>query len=296
MKMKYTVRDLRKEFPNDDVCLEWLVQFLYPAGIECRKCGKVTKHHRIKSRKSYSCDVCGHHVHPTAGTIYHKSSTPLTLWFEAIFIMSSTRCGTSAKQLERTLGVTYKTAWRMFKQIRMMLAEDVSPLTGEAEVDETYVGGKGKGKTMGRATKKVPVVGAVQRGGAVSTRTIQGTIKKADMLGLVESNIEPGTVVYTDEHQGYTALRSMGYKHYTINHGRGYYVDGAIHTNTIEGFWSLVKNGIRGTFKSVRADYLQSYVNEYAFRYNRRNSEVPMFQHFMAQTAQLSWWTPYKCR
>ena len=153
---------MKAEFPTEESCLEWLLNFLYPAGVECRKCGKVTKHHRVKGRKSYSCQVCGHHVHPTAGTIYHKSSTPLRDWFYAVFIMSSTRCGVSAKQLERELGVTYKTAWRMFKLIRSMLSETGGKLGGEVEVDETFVSHKSRrGAKHGRNLEgKSVVVGA----------------------------------------------------------------------------------------------------------------------------------------
>lgn len=112
---------------------------MYPDGIYCPVDKKITPHHKMRTRKSYSCELCGHHVHPTAGTIFHKSSTPLTLWFEAIFLMTATRAGISAKQLERTLGVTYKTAWRMFHQIRKMMGDDPDKnLFGEVEVDETY--------------------------------------------------------------------------------------------------------------------------------------------------------------
>lgn len=135
--MKYTITDLRRDFPDDAACLAWLVDYLYPDGIFCDKCEKVTPHHAMRTRKSYSCETCGHHVHPTAGTIFHKSSTPLTLWFEAIFLMSATHSGISAKQLERTLGVTYKTAWRMFHQIRKMMGDDGKDLSGEVEMDET---------------------------------------------------------------------------------------------------------------------------------------------------------------
>lgn len=138
--MKYTTTDLRTDFPDDAACLKWLVEYLYSDGIFCEKCQKVTPHHAMRTRKSYSCETCGHHVHPTAGTIFHKSSTPLTLWFEAIFLMTATRAGISAKQLERTLGVTYKTAWRMFHQIRSMMGDDPDKnLFGEVEVDETYI-------------------------------------------------------------------------------------------------------------------------------------------------------------
>jgi transposase len=132
--VRYTIRDFEAQFPDDSTCLEWLRQFWYPNGVHCDKCKRVTKHHRVASRPSYSCDQCGHHVHPTAGTIFHKSTTPLRLWFYAIYLMSSSRCGISAKHLERELGVTYKTAWRMFKQIRTML-NDETPFDGDRPVD-----------------------------------------------------------------------------------------------------------------------------------------------------------------
>ena len=155
--------DFRKDFPTDDACLKWLMGNLYPNGVHCADCGKVTSHYKVKARKSYSCSQCGHYIHPTAGTIYHKSSTPLTLWFYAIYLMSSSRCGISAKRLERETGVTYKTAWRMFQQIRSMLQEDQAPLEGEVEVDETYVGGKRKGRRGRGAAGKTIVIGAVER-------------------------------------------------------------------------------------------------------------------------------------
>src|SRR5688500_16466727 len=122
-------------FPSDDACLDWLRDFLYPAGIECKRCKRVTKHHRVASRRSYSCDVCGNHVHPTAGTIFHNSSTSLKTWFHAIYLMASTKGGVSAKHIERATGVTYKTAWRMFKQIRAMLFDDGEKLPGPVEMD-----------------------------------------------------------------------------------------------------------------------------------------------------------------
>lgn len=121
----FTKKDFDRMFPGDDDCLEWLMKYLYPSGVYCEKCERVTKHHKVASRRSYSCDYCGHHVHPTAGTIYHKSPTPLRTWFYAVFRMAATRCGISAKQIQRETGVTYKTAWRMAKQIQSMLSESV---------------------------------------------------------------------------------------------------------------------------------------------------------------------------
>src|SRR5438445_49677 len=164
---KYSKNNFDSRFPDDATCLEWLRNYLYPEGIFCEKCKRITKHHRVVSRPSYSCDHCGHHVHPTAGTIFHKSPTPLTTWFYAIYLMASTRCGISAKQIERETGVTYKTAWRMFKQIRSMLADsETAPKLGGSqkpvEVDETYYGGRQRGH-QGRASSldkkaKTPVL------------------------------------------------------------------------------------------------------------------------------------------
>ena len=168
MKQKhYTIDEFLKDFPDDDACLEWLKNNRWPKGIYCETCQKVTKHHKITTRPAYACDVCGNHVYPMAGTILEHSSTKLHKWFHAMFLMGSTRCGISAKQLQRELGVTYKTAWRMFTQIRSMLDEDIMSLLQEVEVDETYIGGKPRKGTgpykRGRGTKKTPVVGMVER-------------------------------------------------------------------------------------------------------------------------------------
>ena len=123
----FTMMEFDREFPDDAACLEWLKNRLYPNGIFCPKCDKITKHHRVKNRPSYSCQFCGHHEHPMRGTIFQDSATSLKLWFHAIFLMASTRCGISAKQLERELGVTYKCAWRMFNRIRSLLDESDGP-------------------------------------------------------------------------------------------------------------------------------------------------------------------------
>ena len=295
--VKYTLLDFEKQFPNDDVCLEWLKNHLYPEGIFCETCERVTKHHKATSRRSYTCDYCGHHVHPTADTICHKSPTPLRLWFYAIYLMASTRCGISAKQLERELGVTYKTAWRMFKQIRSMLSdENASPLSGMVEVDETYVGGKAKNmhewkrkqKIQGRgAVGKVPVVGAVERGGRVAAKTAEH-VNAATLMPFINEHIMPASTVFTDELTAYGDVEKSGYAHKRVNHSAKVYVIGDAHTNTIEGFWSLVKGGIGGVYHSVSAKYLQTYFDEYSFRYNRRNDVQPMFLSFLKQVEKAS--------
>ncbi len=279
---KFTVKDFRQQFPNDDVCLEWLKNFLYPDGIFCKTCDKITAHHRVASRRSYSCQSCGHHVHPTARTIYHKSTTPLTDWFYAVFLMASTRCGISAKQLERELGVTYKTAWRMFHQIRPMLDESPT-IGGIVEVDETYIGAKRKGKTGRGAENKTIVAGAVERKGSVKAKIIPD-VKASTLVPFVKETVEPHSIVHTDEWRSYRNIKDHGYEHRRSNHTQKLWVIGDSHTNSIEGFWSLFKGGLRGVYKGrATRKYLQNYINEYAFRYNRRFDQTPMFLSFLGQ-------------
>lgn len=293
---RYTIRDFQKDFPNDEACLEWLKNRRWPDGIHCKQCDAVTKHHYIDSRKSYSCQECGHHVHPTAGTIFHKSSTPLTLWFYTIYLMAQTRGGISAKQIERETGVTYKTAWRMCKLIRSRLDEDNDPFGGsdddgnpkEVEADESYFGGKprkdGKEHKRGRGTKKTAVFGVAERKGRIKAYVVPDT-KKATLTPLIEQTVQLGSTIHTDEYASYNDLVKKGFTHHRIMHSADVYVMGNVHTQTIEGFWSLVKNGIKGVYHQCSPKYLQHYVNEYAFRYNHRNDETPMFMTFMARMA-----------
>ena len=292
---RYTIRDFNSDFPDDDACLLAVFGMVYPSYLEdgtvpCRseKCGgEVTKHARLAKRpKALTCSKCGTHVYPLAGTIFEKSSTPMKSWFYAMYLMSTTRAGISAKQLERELGVTYKTAWRMFKQIRSLLAEDGGPLTGTVEVDETWHGGKlyfpgrpghtGQKPGYNSLSNKTPIIGAVERGGRVKARVAQN-VRKGTLMPLVAEHVMPEATVFTDEHTGYNDLSKSGYQHKRVNHSAKVWVEGTVHTNTIEGFWSLLKNGIRGVYHAVGSDYLQTYVNEYTFRYNHRKDETPMF-------------------
>jgi transposase-like protein len=149
----YSLMEFERQFPDDAACLEFLVEKLYPTGIYCPTCEKVTKHHREKGRPSLACQWCGHHEHPLVGTIFENSATSLRLWFYAMYLMASTRCGISAKQLERELGVTYKTAWRMFHKIRSLLDQDDGFLTGTVEADEAYIGGQAKWRNRGVFSK-----------------------------------------------------------------------------------------------------------------------------------------------
>jgi transposase len=286
--LRYTIQTFTAEFPDNDACLNWLKAQRWPSGlIPCEKCGQDRKHHRVTGRPAYSCDYCGSMISPMAGTIFEKSSTSLRTWFYAMYLMSATRCGISAKQIQRETGVTYKTAWRMFKQIRTLMSEDVS-LEGEAvEIDETYVGGKGrKGSKRGRGGEhKACVVGAAERDGKVVALVSEGATKAA-LHGIAKEYVLPGSIIYTDYWPAYKGLGKMGYDHRRINHEQGVYVVGTTHTNTIEGFWSLVKRGIGGVYHSVSKKYLQTYLDEYSFRYNRRMSDQPMFTSLLGEVAK----------
>ena len=293
---KYTINDFNRDFPDDDACLEQVLVMLYPEGIDCRKCGEKRPHAKLTGRKAYSCDYCGTHVYPLAGTIFKKSSTPLKSWFYAMYLMGSTRCGISAKQLEREVGVTYKTAWRMFNQIRKLFDESGDgKLSGTIEIHETLVGGKPRyrngekpavgtdGKTRrgprARTHSKQPatVVGAVERHGRIRVLVI--TERTGDnIIPLVATHVLDSSMVYTDEANYYTRLDHMGWAHRRVHHKAKVYVDGDVYTNTIEGFWALFKNGIKGVYHSVSEKHLPSYANEYSFRYNHRNDDQPMYR------------------
>jgi transposase len=293
---KYSIFEFDREFPDDAACLDYLARKLYRDGIHCPKCGKVTKHHRVKSRPAYACQFCGHYEYPMAGTIFQDSATSLRLWFYAMYLMASTRCGISAKQLERELGVTYKTAWRMFNKIRSLIPQDSSMFDGIIEMDEAYIGGRGywrHGKQpTGRPRRddphKTPVFGIVQRGrngehGRVMASVVENTGMDV-LVPHIREKVLPASAVYTDEFHSYRHLGRMGYEHSRVHHAQKVYVSGDVHTQTIEGFWSLVKRGISGVYHGVSTKHLQSYLDEYVFRYNNRDATGRgMFDAFLSR-------------
>jgi transposase-like protein len=272
-------------FPSHDACLDYLKERFHPDGSDCPKCGKKTKFHRIKSRAAYSCQYCGHQVYPTAGTIFHKSTTNLQMWFWAIFLMSSTRCGISAKQLEREIGVSYPTAHRMFKQIRTLLEQGDDPLSGEVEMDETGYGGRPRASVdlsnpVKRAhwnhKNKTSVFAMVERKGRVRAMVVPDR-SGPTLQGAAREHVLPASMIFTDEWPLYKGIGQHFAGHKRIKHKAKVYVDGNVHTQTVEGFFGLVKNGIRGVYHAVSRKYLQSYLDEYAFRYNARDEARPMF-------------------
>ena len=285
------------EFPDDAACLEHLWRTRYsPDGehAHCPRCDaeKVFKRYATKQgRQSWTCTACGLHVHPTAGTIFAKSSTSLKLWFHAMYLMTSTRCGISAKQLERELGVHYKTAWRMFNKIRNeLMKDDAKPLKGKVEVDETSWGGRPRRKLKNKKEvalfreSKTTVLGMVERGGRVRLRVIASR-RGEPLSGAVRANVNPEAILFTDDWRPYRPLSREYAGHRIINHSAGVYVLGDVHTNTIEGFFGNLKTGMRGAYKQVSNKWLQSYLDEYTWRYNERFRDVRSMFHSLLDEA-----------
>jgi len=293
--LRYTVEDFNREFPNDDACLEHIAEERFPGGrAPCEKCGVERKHYRVSGRTAYACDHCGNHIYPLAGTIFEKTTTSLRLWFYAMYLMGSTRCGISAKQIQRETGVTYKTAWRMFREIRTLLSEDLR-LDGPTEMDETYFGGRIRSHQRKERShdNKTAIIGMVERKGRAVAKTAISAGART-LHRLAKEHILPSNTVYTDEATGYDKLASLtddagknlGYKHRRIHHSSKIYVMGDIHTNTVEGFWSLIKRGIGGVYHAVSQKYLQTYLDEYTFRYNRRDQGNLLFKSILAEVSK----------
>jgi len=286
-QQRYTVRQFDSEFPDKDACLEYVMQKRWPDGKAfCVVCKVERKHYRVTGRTAYACRGCGNHIYPLAGTIFHKSSTPLRTWFFVIRLMASTRVGVSAKQIQRETGVTYKTAWRMMKQVRMLMEERIK-LQGPLEIDQAEFGGSDSNKPQHlRGKAKTSALGIVERKGRIIARVVPDGSKES-ILPVVRESVYPRQMIYSDESATLAQVRWMGQSHRlaTVNHSKGY-VDGYAHTNTIDGFWSLVKRGIKGVYYQVGVEYLQSYLNEYSFRYNRRKVMVPMFRLLAERTTQ----------
>lgn len=272
--MRYTKKDFEKEFPDDDACLESIFQNRYGNVDTCPKCGVVdTKFYRVKGRKCYACMHCGYQLHPLAQTIFHKSSTPLTQWFYAIYLFSVSKNGVSAKELERHLGVTYKTAHRMARQIRKLMSQDKdddSMLDGVVETDETYFGGKTYQKNW--TSRKSAIIGAVERQGGARAEVVDGA-NATTALKFLGDNVKTTSHLMTDESRIYKRARD-NFRHDTVVHSMKEYVRGDVHTNSIEGFWSQLKRSIKGTYHCVSPKYLQNYVDEFVFRYNYRDLAV----------------------
>lgn len=281
---KLTVRQFFARFPDDDACLNHIMEVRYGLRHMCEKCGKEATFHKITGRRAFACAACGDHVYPCAGTIFEDSRTSLQSWFYAIYLFVTTRHGVSGKELQRTLGVTYKTAWRMGQQIRDLMGtvDGFEVLKGHVELDEAYVGGHRPGKRGRGAAGKTIVMGLKERDGRLQTEVIPN-VKKDTLREVVLENVEKGSVVSTDELISYGLLEGDGYKHGAVKHGAkewayyDYRHEATHHTNSVESFWKLFKASVRSTHIHVSSKHMQRYLNEFAFRSNHRAKVNGMF-------------------
>jgi transposase len=274
--MRYTIKDLRTDFPSEDICLDYIFSNKYP---------NVSGYYRVTGRKCYAHKNTGHQIHPLAGTIFAKSATPLSIWFHVIFLFSTSKNGVSAKEIQRQTGVTYKTAWRMGHQIRKLMEQGTDLLKGTVEVDETYFGKRGENAEKFKV--KAALIGVVERKGRIRIKKMANR-RAETVLPFVKANVEKGSFVYSDEYAPYARLvdRPYGMMHTKVKHGKKHWTWGDTHTNTIEGFWGQLKRSIRGTYHFVSSQHLQAYVDEFAFRYNERLSSVPLFQTLVLRASR----------
>jgi len=287
---KFTFNAFKTEYPDDGACLDKIMEMTHGGTqIKCPHCEKQSKFHRIEKRRAYACQHCGHHTYPCVGTIFEKSRTPLNKWFYAMYLFTTTRHGVPAKELERQLGVTYKCAWRMAHELRKLMATadrgvgPSGPLTGHIEIDEAYLGGhrkRVKGKAGRGSPNKTIVLGMVERDGNVRAGVIPD-ITTSTLEGTISANVEPGSRISTDELTGYRYLAKAGYHHETVRHSTAEYVRGDVHTNSIEGYWSRLKNSIRGTHIHISRRHAWKYVGEFSYRYNMRKRPAAMFDRMI---------------
>ena len=289
---KFTRKQFQAQYPDDSACLLAILERRYGKAEMCPHCGVIGKLTRIEGRRAFACKE-GCHIYPCAGTIFDHSPTPLTDWFYAMYLMTATRNGVSAKELQRQLGVTYKCAWRIGHQLRKLMAarseaQNPGQLSGHVEVDETFIGGRrhrSKVRRHGDKSNKTIVLGMAQRDGQLRSKVVKST-SALTLIPEVMENVAPGTTVSTDEWQPYKNLPALGYVHVSVAHKADEWVKGQHHTNTLEGFWSHLKRGIRSTHCSVSRQHLQKYVDEFAFRFNTRHEPAEMFARLLRQVSR----------
>lgn len=287
---KYTINQFRADYPNDDICLDKLFQLRF-SNLVCPKCESTKQFLRVKDRRAYHCPTCSFQVYPTKDTIFEKTTTPLTHWFYAIYLQTTTRNGVAAKELERQLNVCYKTALRMAHQIKILMADkSIGKLSGTVQIDESYFGMKLANKHRkeraemvkeGITTKdnKTAVMGFISDDKKIKFEVMTDikTFKQR-----VKKHVSKDAVIVTDGHLGYSGLNLHYIKHEVINHLENEFKRGEYHTNSIENAWSNLKRTIKGTHIHVSAEHLQKYVDEVAFRLMNRDKQDIMFETILS--------------
>jgi transposase-like protein len=287
-----TLRQFQERFPTEDSCLDHLFQVRYGTDFNCPKCGRPAKYSRVKGRRAYQCNWCANQLYPTAGTPFDRTRTSLRDWFYVMFLFTTTRNGVAAKRVQREIGVTYKTAWRMCHEVRKYMAslDSDDPLGGAGEVvqvDEAFIGGKATGHGKGNhAINKSIVVGMLENGGELITRVIPDRSRKSIWPAICDY-VLPGTTLHTDEFASYRSISLRGYRHQSCNHSQNEYVSkSGVTVNNIEGFWSMLKRGIAGTHIHVSAKHLPKYLGEFEYRWNMRHVPHLMLDRLMHSFAR----------
>ncbi len=291
-----TLVEAIRYFDDPQTCIDFVAKLRWPNGPVCPSCGG-TEHSYLTTRRVWKCRAkdCHRQFSVKVGTIFEDSPIKLKNWLAAIWLIANSKNGISSHELGRAVGLTQKSAWFVLHRIRLaMQTGTFQKLDGEVEVDETFIGGRqinkhqhkrlGGGKARGNSDKAI-VVGALERGGHVRAKVVSDR-SALTLIPFVQSNIQEGATIYTDEHYPYGGLRSAGYKHAPVNHSKKQYVVGRSTTNSLECFWSLLKRGLHGTYVSVQEQHLFRYIDERAFTYNLRAlTDLERFQTVLRQTA-----------
>lgn len=281
-KSPRTLMEAVRYFSDPDVCLETIKNMRWADGIACPHCGTKDEHYFIKTRRIWRCKACKKDFSAKKGTIFEDSPLGLDKWLVAIWLIANDKNGISSYEVARALGITQKSAWYMDHRIRLAMQEgSFKKLSGDVEVDETYIGGKARNmhkevraRKVGRGgvAGKTAVMGLLERHSEDGHSTVRTEVltetSKPTMQNKVRENVETGTEVFTDSHPSYRGLNAE-FVHQVIDHAEAY-VNGKIHTNGLENFWSLTKRCIKGTYVSIAPFHTFRYLDEEVFRFNNR--------------------------
>ena len=271
VNMEINLINLIERYNDDKKCREYLEELKWRDGVKCPRCGS-DRISKILNRDQYDCDKCHYQFSVTAGSIFHDSHLPLWKWFLAVYLMAESKKGISANQIKRSLGISYKTAWYLCHRIREAMNEvNSDKLTGTVEIDETYVGGRYDKRRKRARWDKPAVIGLLQRDGRFEARYIPSTGARV-LTGIIQDRVAKSATVMTDELPAYKKLDKT-FKHKSVSHHKDEWVRGNVYTNGVENAWSLFKRSLVGSYHQISKKHLDSYVQEFEWRFNSRKNE-----------------------